>query len=148
MRVITTPIRGGKKVPLRLPESRPDRNGIQEIEELSGQNLFSCYQCGKCSAGCPIAFAMDLLPHQVIRLLQLGLVSEVENSSAPWYCVGCLTCMTRCPRGVDVSRVMEAIRSLLLREGKEDRRPFLLPNEIVAEMPQQASVSAFRKLSL
>ncbi|MCS7224273.1 MAG: 4Fe-4S dicluster domain-containing protein [Armatimonadetes bacterium] len=133
---------------LTLPKRIADRDWIKEIEELSGENLFACYQCGKCSAGCPLAFAMDLLPHQVIRLLQLELVNEVLNSSAPWFCVGCLTCATRCPKGVDLAKVMEAIRTLLLREGKEERRPFPLPTEIMTEAPQQASVSAFRKLSL
>ena len=49
---------------------------IQTVEEISGQDIKNCYQCGKCSAGCPIAADMELIPNQVIRLLQLGLVDE------------------------------------------------------------------------
>lgn len=121
---------------------------LSEIEELSGQNLYACYQCGKCSAGCPLGFAADLLPHQVMRLLQLGMVKEVFSSQAPWLCVACMTCSTRCPKGVDVAKVMEAIRTIQLREGRGSLQVFLPPAELVAEVPQLATVSAFRKLSL
>ncbi|MGQ9462061.1 MAG: 4Fe-4S dicluster domain-containing protein [Candidatus Fervidibacter sp.] len=121
---------------------------LSEIEELSGQNLYACYQCGKCSAGCPLGFAADLLPHQVMRLLQLGMVREVFLSQAPWLCVACMTCATRCPKGVDVAKVMEAIRTIQLREGRGSLQVFLPPAELVAEVPQLATVSAFRKLSL
>lgn len=121
---------------------------MREIEELSGQNLFACYQCGKCSAGCPIAFAMDLLPHQAIRLLQLGMAEQVLNSKTIWCCVACLTCTTRCPKGVDVAKVMEAARTILLRKGGDWLTVFQPPKELVAEVPQQAMVSAYRKLSL
>jgi heterodisulfide reductase subunit C len=77
-------------------------NGVQgefvrRVAELSGQNLNLCYQCGKCSAGCPISFAMDLLPNQVIRLVLLGLEEDIANCSAIWLCASCLTCAVRCP---------------------------------------------------
>ena len=58
---------------------------VRDIESISGQPLMDCYQCGRCSAGCPVVDAMDLLPNQVIRLAQLGL-QEVLSSSAPWVC--------------------------------------------------------------
>ncbi len=133
---------------VKLSARRLSSDVLQEIEELSGQNLYACYQCGKCSAGCPLAFAADLLPHQVMRLLQLGLTKEVFASQAPWLCVACMTCATRCPKGVDVAKVMEAIRTILLRESRGQVQVFLPPAELVAEVPQLATVSAFRKLSL
>lgn len=132
----------------RLSSQRLNSDLLREVEELSGQNLFACYQCGKCSAGCPLTFAMDLLPHQVIRLLQMGRGKEALDCRTIWYCVACLTCSTRCPKGVDVAKVMEALRTLLLREGGEHLYVFQPPKEWVAEVPQQAAVSAFRKLSL
>lgn len=121
---------------------------IQEIEEMSGQNVYACYQCGKCAAGCPLAFGMDLLPYQVIRLLQLGMGPMALEARSIWLCVGCLTCATRCPKAVDPARVMEALRAILLRRGEVPAGMVLLPSEVIAAVPQQASVAASRKLTL
>ncbi len=89
----------------------------RRIQELCGENVLECYQCGECTAGCPVAYAMDIAPNQVLRLAQLGLEDEVLSSSAIWLCAGCETCYTRCPKGVALSRVMDACRQLALERG-------------------------------
>ena len=53
---------------------------VKKVEEISGETLPSCYQCGKCSAGCPMSAAMDLMPNQIVRLIQLGLEDDTANS--------------------------------------------------------------------
>ena len=122
------------------------RNELRrKVEELSGEDLLSCYQCGKCSAGCPAAFAMDLLPSQVIRFLQLGLVEEVLDSETPWFCAACQSCYARCPKGVDLSRIMEAVREIALQERGDYVDPRTLSPEDLAEFPQQAFIAGFRK---
>ena len=113
----------------------------RRIEELSGQNLYACYQCGKCSAGCLFAEHMDALPNQVLRLVQLGDESALALT-APWACAACLACQVRCPKGVDIGRIMEALRLLALRRGL---RPVTLRLE--GDYPQIALVGAFRKLT-
>ena len=95
----------------------------REIERICGENVLSCYQCGECTAGCPVAFAMDISPNQVTRLAQLGLKDEVLSSSAIWLCAGCETCATRCPRGVALSRVMDACRQIAVKDGKTGAEP-------------------------
>ena len=86
------------------------------ILQTTAQNPFRCYQCGNCSAGCPVAGRSDLLPHQVMRLLQLGS-DEVLHTVQPWLCVGCQTCAVRCPQELDLSKVMDALRAEARRRG-------------------------------
>ena len=74
------------------------------------QKVASCYQCGKCSAGCPISFRMDYLPNQIIRMIQLGMEKQVLSSRTIWLCASCLTCTVRCPREIDVAEIMDYLR--------------------------------------
>ncbi|MDO9171472.1 MAG: 4Fe-4S dicluster domain-containing protein, partial [bacterium] len=80
------------------------------------QNVFRCYQCGCCTAGCPTAGRGDLLPHQVMRHLQLDSDAPLR-AVQPWLCVGCQTCAERCPQELDLSRVMDALRAEAERAG-------------------------------
>jgi heterodisulfide reductase subunit C len=132
---------------VELSSKRLRSGFVAKVTELSGQDLRLCYQCGKCSAGCPMSSAMDILPNQVMRLVQLGLEEDIAASKAVWLCASCLTCTARCPKGVDLSRVMEAIRLLTLRKNKNYVEPSRLPRETVADLPQIALVSGFRKLT-
>jgi len=118
---------------------------IKEIEELSGQKVLKCYQCGKCSAGCPMVDAMDLLPNQIIRLLQLGQKDEILKSKTIWICASCFTCEARCPKGIDLSKLMEALRVVLLRKGKDFIEVSKLSEEELEEAPQQLLVCSSRK---
>ena len=83
----------------------------------SGQPVQKCYQCGKCTAGCPVAFAMDYKPNQVIRMVQLGMKDELLKSNTIWICSSCSTCSTRCPCNVEVANVMEALRIMAWKSG-------------------------------
>lgn len=118
---------------------------LRRVEELSGQEVLACYQCGNCSAGCPAAGAMDLLPNQIIRLLQLGQVEAALGARAIWYCAACLQCEARCPKGIDLARLTEALRTLALEKGFRHIEIEELSPETLAEMPQQAFIGGFRK---
>ncbi len=87
------------------------------IGKEAGVRFDDCYQCGKCSAGCPMAHAMDYVPRQVIRLLQLGIVDEALNAKSPWICAHCMVCSARCPQGVDITATMLSVRREAKRRG-------------------------------
>jgi heterodisulfide reductase subunit C2 len=133
---------------VRLSAESVHNELVQRIEEYSGQDLMACYQCGKCAAGCPVAFAMDMLPSQVIRYAQLGLVEPLLESKTIWLCAACQTCYTRCPKGIDLSRIMEALREIVMLEKGSHINYDALTSEEQADWPQQAFIGGFRKYSV
>jgi len=90
---------------------------LRTVEELSDQNLSDCYQCGKCSGGCPVLPDLDLSPNRVLRMVQLGLDDEALRNETVWCCAACGTCNSRCPMGVDIVRVIDVLRGLARRRG-------------------------------
>jgi heterodisulfide reductase subunit C len=120
---------------------------VKKVEAISEQTLRSCYQCGKCSAGCPMSFAMDLLPNQIIRLAQLGLEDDIAKANTIWICASCITCSVRCPKGVDLARVMEALRLITSRKNIDHVHIPQISKETIAQLPQVAMVGGFRKLT-
>ena len=90
--------------------SSDDRARADAIAARAHVNLHDCYQCGKCSAGCPMAEEMDLTPQQVMHALQLGLVDEALEARGPWVCAQCMVCSTRCPQNIDITNIMLEVR--------------------------------------
>jgi heterodisulfide reductase subunit C len=120
---------------------------LAQVERLSGQSIWACYQCGCCSSGCPVAEEMDLLPNQVIRYVQLGLEEELLSSKTIWLCASCFQCFARCPRGIDISKIMDALRQMAMEEGVDRFGPVEISPSELAGAPQQVLVTVVRKLS-
>ncbi len=116
----------------------------KEVEELCGENLFGCYQCGTCSAGCPFVDDMDLSPDEVIRYVILDR-KEVLNSKTIWLCAACYTCAERCPRDINITKIMEALRQIILRKNIDKTKLTELSKEEMKSIPQLAFVCLFRK---
>ena len=90
---------------------------VDTIQQASGQDIQRCYFCQKCSVGCPTAYAMDVQPAQVLKMIQLGMKEALLQSSSMWLCVGCETCGTRCPNGIALAPVMDVLKQMALAEG-------------------------------
>jgi len=90
---------------------------LEQVEKRSGEKLNLCYQCLKCTAGCPTAPYMDIRPNSIIRLIQMGKKQEVLGSNAIWFCVYCQTCGTRCPNEIHIGVLMDALREMAMEEG-------------------------------
>jgi heterodisulfide reductase subunit C len=120
---------------------------VAKVAEMSGQNLLACYQCGKCSAGCPVVSQMDILPNQIIRLAQLGLKEDLLESKALWVCASCMTCNVRCPKGINIAEVIESLRQILLRQRADHVEVKELSGEERADVPPIALISSLRKFT-
>lgn len=132
---------------VKLSREIMNSNFVNKVKEISGEDLMKCYNCGKCSAGCSVVDYMDLLPNQVIRLVLYGQEDELLNSKTVWLCASCFTCTARCPKGVDLSKVMEAVRLVLLRKNIDHVEPDRLSAKELTELPAIALISNFRKFT-
>lgn len=134
---------------LHISSSRLGGSFVAKIEKISGQKLLACYQCGKCSAGCPMAAHMDVMPNQIIRMAQLGMQEQLLATRAIWLCVSCMTCNTRCPKDIRIAEVIESLRETALRNGQRDDHLKIgeLSPAARGALPPIAMISAMRKLT-
>ena len=123
------------------------RRALEKISELSGENVWECMQCGTCSAVCPMVESMGLTTRQAIHYLQFGMVEKVIDARLGEFCASCHSCQVRCPRGIEVPKVFEAVRLLTLRQNEDFITLSELSDETIEGAPQIAMVSAFRKLT-
>ena len=94
-----------------------EKSLAQTINERCGENVYSCYQCIRCSSGCPLSEHFDLTPSQVIRHVQLSKDDDVLRSKTIWLCSSCQACSTRCPQGLDLVRVMDELKAICQERG-------------------------------
>ena len=83
----------------------------------------ACFQCGRCSAGCPITEFFDLTTMEVVRLASYGMEDKLLTSKAIWLCAACETCATRCPNDIDIAVLMDVLRELAVRKGVKPAEP-------------------------
>jgi heterodisulfide reductase subunit C len=104
---------------LNVQVNQKENPFLSEVALASGEKIQACYQCQKCSAGCPVAYAMDILPNQILRRIQYNHREKVLTSKTIWICASCYTCSVRCPNNIDIAKIMDTLRNLALRSGAE-----------------------------
>ena len=120
---------------------------IEKLNELSGESVKLCMQCATCTGMCPMAQEMDFTPRKVMHLAQFGLLEKLADINTYWKCASCHACSVKCPRGIDIAKVMEALRQQVLRKSHNYIEPSAISAEVIAEMPQIALVAGFRKFT-
>ena len=90
----------------------PDTVLAGTIRRGAGINAYKCYQCKRCTAGCPVAGFAGLHPAQIVRAVQLGDLESIMADRFIWLCTGCQTCSSRCPQEIDVAGIMDELRML------------------------------------
>ena len=93
-----------------------DLTFLKEIEKASGEKVSACYQCYRCTNGCPVAAEMDVYPHRIIRHIILGDREKVLKSKTVWTCLQCATCSIRCPNDINIAHVFETLRKIAAAE--------------------------------
>ncbi|MBL7137911.1 MAG: 4Fe-4S dicluster domain-containing protein [Bacteroidales bacterium] len=96
---------------------------LTAVNRKSGSNILECYQCGKCVSTCPVSDFMDFPPREIMQMVKLGMKEETYMANSMWFCLTCAACSGRCPREIDIPRVMEAIRHLAIEENVNSDNP-------------------------
>ncbi len=137
---------------ITISKSKAVRGLLQGVQELSGVDLSKCYQCKKCTSGCPVSSMVQCPPSEMMRRLHLGLGDELLNSDILWMCVSCETCSARCPMGIDVAAVMDTLRKLAVQRGAVKpegnvplfNRAFLKTVQVFGRTYDMAMIAAYK----
>lgn len=113
-----------------------------EIKKLCGVDVAKCFQCRKCSSGCPVIEYMDITPSRMIRGIQAGRSDEALASKTIWMCASCYTCSARCPNDIDFARVADALRTLAVRRRlpAAEKKIAALHKEFMADVKRRGRV--------
>jgi heterodisulfide reductase subunit C len=102
---------------VRIRKQTIDKSLVHIVEKMSDVDLSTCYQCKKCTSGCPVAKLTQSSPSEIVRRLHLGAGKELLDSDLIWMCLSCETCFARCPMEINIAAVIDALRALALESG-------------------------------
>jgi heterodisulfide reductase subunit C len=111
------------------------RKVMDEVPSVS-----RCYQCLTCTLGCPVAFAMDLKPHEILKYIQLGAKEKVLGASTCWICASCEACATRCPNEIEIVKVMDLLRRIAVEEGTVTEQGSIVNDVFLDEIRKRGRV--------
>lgn len=148
MNPFTTNMKPTPKGRLLADVDGQDASFLNLVNEMSRQTIQRCYQCIKCTSGCPVAEVMDYPPDRILKMVQLGMKEEVLTSNTIWLCAMCKVCAVRCPNNVSVLRVMYALREIALRNGVEiaEKDMLSLHHRFLDRVKEQGRLNEFPEL--
>jgi heterodisulfide reductase subunit C len=104
---------------------------LTEVETIpGGKRISRCLQCGTCTGSCPVSYAMDLSPRELIARFRAGDIRSILASRTIWLCASCYACTVRCPAGIKVTDIIYALKRMALARGVRTKR---YPTFAVAE---------------
>ena len=119
----------------------------EKIKYLTNEPTIQCYHCGICGGSCPLRFAMEHSPMQIIRMVNLELEEKIFSTNTIWICSTCYACQVRCPQGINIPKIMEALRQMRLRKNADHVHLKNIPRVEIRKLPQVALISNQRKFS-
>ncbi|MCX6143812.1 MAG: 4Fe-4S dicluster domain-containing protein [Ignavibacteriales bacterium] len=97
---------------------------LRQVEAIpAGERIKRCIQCGTCTGSCPVSYAMDISPRQLIALFRAGELETIMRSRSIWICASCYACTTRCPSGIKITDVIYALKRTVMEKEYESKAP-------------------------
>jgi heterodisulfide reductase subunit C len=96
-----------------------DEDVFSSINREIDVNALACQSCGTCTSSCPVSFAMDYSPRQILRFIQFGFLDKVFKGNTIWVCAQCYTCQERCPRGIKLTEIIADLRRKAIKDYEE-----------------------------
>ncbi len=127
----------------------PDYSFLKRVEFESKIKASACFQCRKCTNGCPVTFAMDFYPDQILRFIHLGLEDLVLNCATIWVCASCETCTTRCPNEIDIAGLMDYLKESAEKKGIgiRDNKTYLFHRIFLDDVKKRGRVHELRLMN-
>ncbi len=91
-------------------------------QTVGGERIRHCLQCGLCSGSCPLSLYMDYTPRRLMHLSREGFKEEVLSSLTIWLCTCCYACMVECPKKINITHLMYALKERAIQEGFYPKR--------------------------
>lgn len=107
------------KVPGKMSLKEQDLRAsfLRQLEAVpNSEKIKSCIQCGTCTGSCPVSYAMDISPREVIALFRAGDMETLLHSKTIWVCASCYACQTRCPALIKVTDIIYALKRLAMEK--------------------------------
>jgi len=97
---------------------------LKQVEAIpAGERIKRCIQCGTCTGSCPVSYAMDISPRQLIALFRAGEMEAIMKSRTIWICASCYACSTRCPSGIKITDIIYALKRTAMEKQKKSQAP-------------------------
>jgi heterodisulfide reductase subunit C len=118
-----------------LYEKAMDLDFMEEVYAIPGADAIKrCIQCGTCSGSCPVSWAMEESPRQIIAMIRAGMRDQVLDSTAIWTCASCYSCYVRCPQEIKITDIMYILKRLAIRENRQQSRQAQALSRIFVEI--------------
>jgi len=97
---------------------------LKQVEDIpAGERIKRCLQCGTCTGSCPVSYAMDISPRELIALFRAGEMETIMKSRTIWICASCYACTTRCPSGIKITDIIYALKRTAMEKNYQSKAP-------------------------
>lgn len=129
----------------QMSNTKPNLESKNKIlTKLHDKQLVNCFQCIKCTSGCTALKLLELKPHEIEKLVNLGFIDELASSDIIWTCATCLKCVQRCPQKASPYHLVMALRNLAVEREAKVPEAFM---KAVSQILETGLAEDYRKIT-